>query len=332
MVYQKNFSEEGGFMKILDVVLLLGLPASGKSEIRKLMSNTSEEELKKNFHIGKTIDMDDFPYVFIMRKIDEELEKLNQPRIFYFSDEKPFINPKDWLTLIHLLNEDYADLMQKKIFKDKMPSSFVMERIEMASQKAGISPRLTNLPKDVFKAVSKSIEEDAKKMIDEKYASYPDTFVGKTIIMEFARGGSAGSKMPLDFPFGYKYSLEQLSDEILERAVIFYNWVSPEESRRKNSERADPNDQGSILHHGVPIEVMMKEYGTDDMIWLEENSEKSNTVTVTKGTKKFHIPSANFDNRFDKTTFLRADPHLWDKEKIMNVKSALILAFDELIS
>lgn len=319
-------------MKTFDVVLLLGLPASGKSEIRRLMSNIPEEELEKHFHIGKTIDMDDFPYVFIMRKIDEALEKLNQPRIFYFSNEKPFINPKDWLTLVHLLNENYTDLIQKKIFNDEYPSSFVMRRIDTAAQKVGISPRLTRLPKDVFHTVSKSIEADVKKMVSEKYASYPDTFDGKTIIIEFARGGSAASEMPLGFPFGYNYSLEQLSDEILERSVIFYNWVSPEESRRKNSERADPNDPGSILHHGVPIEVMMKEYGVDDMIWLEENSERLNTVTVTKGAKKFYIPSANFDNRSDRTTFLRSDPQSWDKEKVANIKSALMSTFDKLIA
>jgi len=328
MVCKKNSCKAGDIMKMFDIVLLLGLPASGKSEIRRLMASMSDQELEKDFHIGKTIDMDDFPYVFIMRKIDESLEKINQPRLFYFSDEKPFIDPRDWLTLVHLLNEDYRDLKQKNMFKDELPSHFVMKRIDMAAQKVGIQPRFQKLRKDILNQISKSIEKDAKGLLEEKYKSYPETFEGKTIMIEFARGGSDGSKMPLDFPFGYAHSLAQLDDDILRKAVIFYNWVTPAESRRKNSERANPDDPGSILHHGVPIEVMLKEYGTDDIFWLEKTSEKSNTVTVIKDSKKFLIPLGVFDNGSDRTTFLRSDSDLWDKNKVEEIKQALKSTFD----
>lgn len=330
MVCEKNSYKKGDLMKIFDIVLLLGLPASGKSEIRRLMANMPEKELEKDFHIGKTIDMDDFPYVFIMRRIDEVLEKINQPRIFYLSNEKPFTDPRDWLTLIHLLNEDYRDLKLKRTFKGESPAYFLMKRIDIAGQKVGISQRLQKLPQNILGEISKSIQEEAEKILEEKYRSYPDTFDGKTIMIEFARGGAAGSSMPLNFPFGYAHSLAQLDDEILQRAVIFYNWVTPEESRRKNSERADPNDPGSILHHGVPAEVMLKEYGTDDIFWLEKASEKPNTITIAKDSKKFFIPIAIFDNRSDRTTFLRADPHSWDKNKVQEIKDALKSTFDRL--
>lgn len=315
-------------MKNFDIVLLLGLPASGKSEIRRLMTNIPNEELGKDFHIGNTIDMDDFPYVFIMRKIDETLEKIGQPRIFYLSDEKPFTDPRDWITLIHLLNEDYNDLKQKRIFKGESASYLLMKRIDMSGQKVGIHQRLQNLPQDILNEIAKSIEKDAEGIFEEKYRSYPDTFEGKTIMIEFARGGAVDSNMPLDFPFGYAHSLAQLDDEILQKAVIFYNWVTPEESRRKNSERADPNDPGSILHHGVPMEVMIKEYGVDDIFWLKKVSERSNTVTITKGSKKFFIPVGIFDNRSDRTTFLRSDPRSWDKNKLEEIKQALKSTFD----
>ena len=37
------------------------------------------------------------------------LEMLGKPRVFFQSGDKPFINPWDWGTLIHLINEDYRD-------------------------------------------------------------------------------------------------------------------------------------------------------------------------------------------------------------------------------
>ncbi|HEU23826.1 MAG: hypothetical protein C0176_05505 [Mesoaciditoga sp.] len=310
---------------MIDVILLLGLPASGKSEIRRLMSVMTEKEKEELFHIGKTLDIDDFPYVFLMRRIDQELEKMGEKRIFYESDLKPFKDPRDWLTLTNLINEDYADLTQKRDLPQS--ASFVIQRIEDSGKMAGISPRLSNLTDKVLKSIENTIEKESKKLLNDKYSNY-----GKngTVIIEFSRGGSAGSKLPLDFPFGYQHSLSYLSEEILERAAILYVWVSPEESRRKNLQRSNPDDPGSILHHGVPEEVMIKEYGTDDMIWLEENSEKSGTVTVSKGKKKFYLPVANFDNRDDKTTFLRSSPQTWDKKQVEAIKLSLKSAFDRL--
>ncbi len=313
---------------MIDLVLLLGLPASGKSEIRRLMSFMDGKEKKELFHIGETLDIDDFPYVFLMRRIDEELEKMGEKRIFYESDLKPFKDPRDWLTLTNLINEDYTDLVQKRDLPRSEFAKFIIKRIEDSGNIAGIGPRLSNLPDKIVKSVENAIEKESEKLLNDKFSNY-----GKkgTIVIEFSRGGSADSKLPLEFPFGYRHSLSFLSEEILERSVILYVWVSPQESRRKNFQRSDPNNPGSILHHGVPEEVMIKEYGTDDMIWLEENSEKQGTVTVLKGKKKFYLPVANFDNRDDKTTFLRSEPQKWDKKRVNEIKSSLKSAFDRLV-
>ena len=40
-----------------DIVLLLVLPASGKSEVRRFMANVEPERLKKEFHIGETLQL-----------------------------------------------------------------------------------------------------------------------------------------------------------------------------------------------------------------------------------------------------------------------------------
>ena len=116
--------------------------------------------------------------------------------------------------------------------------------------------------------------------------------------------------------------------EILENAVILYIWVTPEESRRKNADRADPNDPGSNLHHGVPMAVMLGDYGCDDMEYLVNNTEVENTLTIAAHGKTYHIPIGIFDNRVDKTSFLRAEPDKWDKTKVDEVTKAIKHATD----
>ena len=45
-----------------DIILLVALPASGKSEVRNFMANLPPERLLKEFHIGENLQLDDFPY------------------------------------------------------------------------------------------------------------------------------------------------------------------------------------------------------------------------------------------------------------------------------
>ena len=85
---------------VFKVVLLQALPASGKSEVRNFMANIEPERLKKEFHIGENLQLDDFPYVHMMRRIDNELEAMGQARLFY-PGEEPFIDGRD-LSLIHI--------------------------------------------------------------------------------------------------------------------------------------------------------------------------------------------------------------------------------------
>ena len=129
-----------------DIVLLLALPASGKSEVRRFLANIEPQRLKKEFHIGANLQLDDFPYVHMMRRADDELVKLGKARLFFKAGDKPFINTNDWGTLIHLLNEDYRDLMAKKVIPSSCAADMLMRRIDLAGEKANISPRLVKLP------------------------------------------------------------------------------------------------------------------------------------------------------------------------------------------
>ena len=317
--------------KLIDTLLLLALPASGKSEVRKYLDGLSPEQCRDEFHSGHTVQLDDFPYVHLMRRVDEEAARLDQPRLFFKGDDRPFQDPVDWGTLIQLVNEDYADLISCQAPPaPEAPAEHLFQRLDRARQRAGGEAKLAPLAGSVRARLAEALADEAAEMLKEQRENIPASLEGKTIVIEFARGGADGSTMPLPAHMGYQHSLSQLSEEILNRSSVLYIWVTPEESRRKNDARADPDDPGSILHHGVPLEVMMGDYGCDDIDYLISQSDKPCTVLVEAHGKTYHLPIGRFDNRVDKTSFIHGDRDTWKAEDVDALHAGLKLAFDEL--
>jgi hypothetical protein len=316
---------------LIDVLLLIALPASGKSEVRRYLASLTPDQCRNELHMGPTVQLDDYPYVHLMRRISQELRALGQGGVFFATDEEGMIEPRDWGTLVELLNEDFDDLTHRRRPHPASAAEWLLDRYDAARRKVGADPSFGKLPPDVRKTLVAAIEPDAAQLLADKNAGVVDSLEGKTIVMEMARGGPQGASLPLPAPLGYKYSLATLSDEILSRASILYVWVTPEESRRKNTERTDPNDPGSILHHGVPMAVMLGEYGLDDMAWLIENAERPDTVKIEARGRTHHLPVARFDNRSDKTTFVRADRADWKQDDVHALHSGLSEALGRLV-
>ncbi len=309
--------------EVLKTVLLLALPASGKSEVRHLLANIDPERLKRDFHIGENFQLDDFPYVHFMRRIDEELVKLGEPRIFYPSNEQPFVDDRDWGTLIHLLNADYHDLMNRVHVEARSMARWLFDRIDRASLANGMEPRIALLTSELRGELARALDDEAAEVRALLESQYSDSYHGKTLVVECARGGADGAEMPLTGGHGYLYSLSRLTPDLLEDAVILYIWVTPEESRRKNEARANPDDPGSNLFHGVPLPVMLGDYGVCDMPYLIEQSDQENTIRVEAHGRVYHLPIGVFDNREDKTSFLRDDPEAWDPALLDEVSEAI---------
>lgn len=302
--------------EILDTVLLLALPASGKSEVRTYLAGVDAETCRRDFHLGPTVQLDDFPYVHMMRQIDDALVELSKDRVFFEAPDKSFVDPRDWGTLIQLINEDYADLVAKKEIRTESAATWMTARLDAAREKVGAVPALGKLSDHTRTNLMAKIEQESQQLLDDKLANYPESLDGKTLVIEFARGGKEGSSMPLLSPYGYAYSVAQLSPEILDNAGVLYVWVTPEESRRKNEARADPDDPGSILHHGVPEFVMRNDYGCDDMDHLVSVANAKNTIPIEAHGKTYNLPMARFDNRVDKTSFVRNDKSDWETQEV----------------
>ena len=315
---------------LIDVLLLTALPASGKSEVRRYLAGLTPEQCRDEMHLGPTVQLDDYPYVHLMRRTSQELRTRGQDGLFFDSDELPMKEPRDWGTLIELLNEDFDDLLGRRRAAPATAADWLFDRFDAARRKVGAAPAFEALEAGRRRELVAAIEKDARELLDEKNAGIGETLAGKTVVVEAARGGPDGAALPLPPPLGYRYSLGVFSDAILAKAAILYVWVTPEESRRKNRERADPDDPGSILHHGVPDAVMYGDYGCDDMGWLIEHSGRPDTVAIETRGKTFHLPVARFDNRTDKTTFVRAERAAWKPEDVRALHAGLAAAFERL--
>jgi hypothetical protein len=315
---------------VLDVVLLLALPASGKSEVRRYLASLTPRQCEDEMHLGPTVQLDDYPYVHMMRRVSQELRKRGHDGVFFDSDDLPMKQPLDWGTLVELLNEDFDDLLKRHRPAPASAAAWLLDRYDAARARVGAEPAFATLPVGLRAELVAALEKESAELLRDKNAGIPDSLAGRTIVIEAARGGPDGATPPLPKPLGYQYSIAQFSDAILSRASILYVWVTPEESRRKNHERTDPNDPGSILHHGVPIAVMLGDYGCDDMDWLITHSGRPDTVKIDTRGQSFHLPVARFDNRVDKTSFVRADRARWKPADVAALHAGLSEALGRL--
>ncbi len=313
---------------ILDVLLLIALPAAGKSEVRRYLSSLDAGTLRDELHLGDIVELDDYPYVHAMRRIDEEQARLGRKAVFFQSLDSSFVDLRDWGTLAVLLNQDFADVVASRRVEPRSPAEWLLDRFDEARRRVG-----ARAPFDAASSragLVSAIAEDAAHLLAEKNRGIPGSLEGKTVVIELSRGGPAGAAMPLEPPRGYRHTLSLFDPAILARAAVLYVWVSPEESRRKNIARADPTQPGSILHHGVPEAVMVEEYGCDDLGWMLERSNGAGTVRIEAAGASFDVPTVRFDNRDDRTSFLRAERHEWSPSSVRALHATLREGMDQL--
>jgi hypothetical protein len=321
--------------KLLDTLLLFSLPASGKSEMRRYMASLSPDQCRDDFGMGPTLQLDDYPYVHLMHRIDDELKAQSHSYVYYQGPTRPFRDNWTWAVLIELLNEDYADLRAGRQVEAKSAARRLFDRMDEAHAKLHIDEPMGQLPSRIRRRLADALEAECRAELDSLNRQNAQGTEGRTIVIEAARGGPNGAAFPLTPPHGYETAFQHLSTDILERSSLLYIWVDPAESRRKNIERGQPDGQGSILHHSVPMEVMLGQYGCDDMAWLLECSDRPGAIRVERIVaegdrylaKDYYIPAARFDNRQDLTTFVREPQDRWSPESVGAIHSELKAAF-----
>lgn len=333
----------------LPILMFCALPASGKSESRRYLKSLNKEQTEK-FHLGETsTQVDDYPYVDAMRKIDEAATKVFGETVFFDKVSSLLKTGYDWGTLIYMLNDDYFDVKKcdshiPKRFLDD-PVAWLLNRYDVAGVKTGnIGARFFDLKQketpEKWEEFRKAILPLCTTLLKEKYENIPKSLEGKTIVFEFARGGAKGASFPLKAPFGYEYSIALFDKEILKNAAILYIWVTPEQSFAKNRQRAQEGLEGKSqtvstqlsLNHGVPDNVMNNDYGTDDIDYLLNLTPSKTYLPIVKDDEEIKVKCGRFDNRTDLTSDFRKPQKDWTEEQIKKMEEAMVKAFDALLS
>jgi hypothetical protein len=110
-----------------DVILLIGRPAAGKSEVIDFLKKTPIEERSRRFHIGNFEEIDDFVYVWETFEVDDILSRHGKPRVW--SDEKYwFKDPFIWNLYIERINLVY----RKKLATDPKYHDAMTSVVEFA--------------------------------------------------------------------------------------------------------------------------------------------------------------------------------------------------------
>ncbi|MBT3336528.1 MAG: hypothetical protein HN855_02480 [Anaerolineae bacterium] len=131
-----------------DIIILIGRPASGKSEIIDYLKRSTDEARHEDFHIGKLDFLDDFPMLWTWFEEDHILEKvMGQPRL-HTDSEGYFKYEYLWHLLIERFNIEYPKRLREENYHDE--KTLIIE-FSRGSEHGGYTEALQHLGEDILK-------------------------------------------------------------------------------------------------------------------------------------------------------------------------------------
>jgi hypothetical protein len=164
---------------IFEVLLLIGRPASGKSEIIDFLTRTPVEE-RRRFHIGEMDVLDDFPMLWTWFEEDDLLQgKFGLPRLH--STEQGYFKYKElWHVLIERLCLDYGKILRDR--PDYHATSTALIEFSRGSEHGGYRAAFAHLSPQVLQRaailyVSVSFAESLRKNRKRFNPARPDSLL-----------------------------------------------------------------------------------------------------------------------------------------------------------
>ena len=107
--------------------------------------------------MGPTLQLDDYPYVHLMHRIDDELQAAGLGYAYYHGPNRPFRDEWTWAVLIELLNDDHADLMASRQVEVASAAEHLFDRLDAAHARVGLSQPLGELPHRLRKRLAAAL-------------------------------------------------------------------------------------------------------------------------------------------------------------------------------
>jgi hypothetical protein len=130
-----------------DVILLIGRPASGKSEIIDFLKHTSADDRRRRFHVGELDVLDDFPMLWAWFEEDDLLSrKLGLPRLH--TDAEGYFNPAElWHLLIERLSLEYSKRLRAPAYHN---STTALIEFSRGSEHGGYRAAFLHLSEEIL--------------------------------------------------------------------------------------------------------------------------------------------------------------------------------------
>jgi hypothetical protein len=130
-----------------EIIILLGRPASGKSEVIDYLKKTPIPERLKRFHINGFEEIDDFPMLWTWFEEDAILEKIMHKPRFHTDPDGYFLHTYQWHLLIERISFEY-----KKKLRDAGYAKTVTTLIEFSrgTEHGGYQEAFRHLSDDIL--------------------------------------------------------------------------------------------------------------------------------------------------------------------------------------
>jgi hypothetical protein len=130
-----------------EIIILIGRPASGKSEVIDYLKKTPIPERLRRFHINGFEEIDDFPMLWTWFEEDAILEKiLHKPRVHSDSDGY-FLHPYQWDLLIERISLEYQ---KKSRDKNEAEEKTTLIEFSRGSEHGGYESAFRHLSKEIL--------------------------------------------------------------------------------------------------------------------------------------------------------------------------------------
>lgn len=134
--------------KHFEIIILMGRPAAGKSEVIDYLKKTPVEERLQRFHIHHFEEIDDFPMLWTWFEEDAILEKiLKKPRI-HTDKEGYFLYQYQWDLLIERISLEYQKKLRDKGYTENTTTILEFSR---GSEHDGYASAFRHLSEDILK-------------------------------------------------------------------------------------------------------------------------------------------------------------------------------------